>query len=293
MHTQAASSIAWGMKINSYFAFEKLCEGLNPVYIGTSALGYPIPMFRKPGTPKVLIVGGVHAREATTVLLTLKLFRESRGELGIDCIPLLNPDGVVLSEGGLENLTLTAKKRARLLEINGSSDFSNWKANINAVDLNVNCDADWGKGRQNVTYPAPANYIGSAPFSEPETRAVREVLKNPYDCVLCYHARGEEIYYGFKGVAHYPIAEALGEYLNYRPLMTPYSAGGIKDYWIQETGKAGFTLEVGADDSDYHDLSEKNLNTLWEKHKNSLEYLRNLLEDDRYRLHDISPRGSK
>ena len=64
-----------------------------------------------------------------------------------------------------------------LLDVNGgNTDFSLWKANARAVDLNVNYNAKWGEGRQNVTYPAPSDYIGEFPVSEPENIALRDFI---------------------------------------------------------------------------------------------------------------------
>ena len=85
---------------------------------------------------------------------------------------------------------------------NKGKDFSLWKANARGVDLKVNFDAKWGPGKQNVRYPASANYIGSMPFSEPETRALAEFTKEVKpDATISYHTKGGEIYYGFEGRA--------------------------------------------------------------------------------------------
>ena len=72
------------------------------------------------------------------------------------------------------NLKLNGKplKDFILLVNDGSTDFSYWKANANAVDMNVNFDAGWGKGVQNVFCPAPANFVGYYPNSEREVRSI-------------------------------------------------------------------------------------------------------------------------
>ena len=49
-----------------------------------------------------------------------------------------------------------------------------YKANANGVDLNVNFDAKWGSGESNLTTINDENYIGKHPFSESETKALRD-----------------------------------------------------------------------------------------------------------------------
>jgi carboxypeptidase A1 len=50
------------------------------------------------------------------------------------------------------------------------------------VDLNRNCDAQFGDNEGSSPYPCSEIYRGPAPFSEPETQALKNVvmsLKNP------------------------------------------------------------------------------------------------------------------
>ncbi|MFR1983948.1 MAG: M14 family zinc carboxypeptidase [Christensenellaceae bacterium] len=110
-------------------------------------------------------------------------------------VPLMNPDGALLSQCGLSSVADGAA-RERLLRINGGEDFSLWKANGAGVDLNVNFDADWGEGKRNVRAAASENYIGPEPFSEPETRALKAFTEEIRpDYTLSYHTKGGEIYW--------------------------------------------------------------------------------------------------
>ena len=268
------------MNLTNYIAYRQLTAGLSGAQIGLSVLGYPLLLFRRAGMAagkRLLVIGGVHGREEITVPLTLALFRDYRGSMTVDLLPLMNPDGVFLAAGGIGNLPLTKTQRADLIKWNGGSDnFRLWKANLRGVDLNVNFDAAWGTGRLNRFSPASENYVGPFPGSEPENQAVLKLLDGGrYDCVLCYHARGEELYHGFGGSDHPQAAKALAQFLNYRALTTPNSAGGVKDYWVQQTGKAGFTIEVEPDSRDYHDLS--GLDALIERHSGSWELLERYL----------------
>ena len=234
----------------------KLLENINSLKnvtnVGITTLGTPIPMVSlgKKRDGGVLIVGAVHAREYITAYLLYELIKEYDGDYPVDVIPILNIDGVTLCKEGLNELPLKLKERTTLLRLNdGSTDFSKWKANVRGVDINVNFPADWGKGKSNVTRPAPENSIGPCPFSERETVCIMDVINNnDYALVVAYHSKGEEVYYGFGDNRLYKSeAQTFANYLDYKLKRTPDSAGGIKDYFTLTTGRLGLTVEVGKD----------------------------------------------
>ena len=70
-------------------------------------------------------------------------------------MPLVNPDGV--------RIALTRDKL--------------WKANAKGVDLNVNFDARWGKGRRNVFSPAAENYVGPMPCSARNCSTIQSTMR--------------------------------------------------------------------------------------------------------------------
>lgn len=244
-------------------------------YIGESTLGEKIPMLSKGAKRQggVLLIGATHAREYVTAYLLRDLIKEYEGSYPIDVVPMLNVDGVRLSQGGLNALPLKLRDRISLLRVNGgSTDFSLWKANVRAVDLNVNCDANWGQGEGNLTYPSPQSYIGPCPFSEVESYAIKRVIdEGNYALVVCYHSKGEEVYYGF-GSNHLYKAEATlcSNALGYKLKRTPKSTGGIKDYFTHSTGRLGLTVEVGSDKLS-HPIGLEHLEELKERHKGILE----------------------
>ena len=80
----------------------------------------------------------------------------------------------------------------KLLRINsGSTDFSNWKANIRGVDLNNQYPANWEieKERKEPKSPAPRDYPGDAPLTEPEAEAMAALARkiNLIDYWLIIH----------------------------------------------------------------------------------------------------------
>lgn len=228
--------------------------------IGYSTLGREIKaLFKgKENAPQIFMQGAIHAREWVCMPLCIQLFKEYKGECGLWCVPAVNPDGIQLCQYGLKDID-DAKLKNFLLKVNGnSSDFSLWKANINAVDLNVNFDAKWGSGQQNIKVPAPSNFIGPYPLSENESRALVQFAQQiNFDLSISYHARGEVIYYGFEGINPDPQAVTTASKITgYPAIESTGSAGGFKDWFVLKNKKVGLTIEVGKDGVPYDRLED-------------------------------------
>lgn len=174
-----------------------------------------------------IAVYAVHAREWITARLALKHIRRGMKSGGGWVVPLLNPDGAVLSQ------------TARPL----------WKANARGVDLNCNFDADWGSGRLNTRARGSENCIGDFPFSEPETCALRDfTLKvRPY-ATLSFHTKGGEIYWEYGGKGDRRGAEIIADATGYKIKKIYGSAGGYKDWCIKKLRIPAYTVECGADE---------------------------------------------
>ncbi len=222
--------------------------------IGKSAFGRDIFAIRRGEGNKALIHGGIHAREHITAKLVFELAEAYRGE-NITFVPLVNPDGAELCIRGLSS----APRWAQSLLKNSNTgfdakvDFTLWKANGRAVDLNNNFDADWGKGIGNVTCQSPAGYIGEAPFSESESRALRDLtLRRGFEFAISYHAKGEIIYWGYgDNYQGEQVARAFAALTGYTLEKSKGSTGGYKDWFTLSTGKLSLTIEVGEDNFPY------------------------------------------
>ena len=224
--------------------------------VGYSTLGQPIYGMHLGNYEgkQILIEGGIHAREYPASLVVIKMIEYMSNQSlngGVYAIPLVNPDGARIVLDGL-NWIECEKLRDCILHINsGSEDFSQWKANAMAVDLNVNFDALWGEGAQNVFCPAPGNFVGYYPESERETRMLIDFTYrvNP-DLTLSYHTRGDVIYYGFEVLTPEELNRdrELAEYIStingYIPTQTINSVGGYSD-WVSEYLRVpAFTIEI-------------------------------------------------
>ncbi len=198
---------------------------------------------------QVIVTGGLHARENGSCALVMRqAFRFAEAELpvGFYFLPMLNPDGAILLEKGAEGLP----NAEWLKKVNGGDDFSLWKANARAVDLNVNFPARWGMGKGNKFKPAPHGYIGAFPLSEPETRSLCAFTQKVEPAfTVSYHELGREVYWEFDGSDRRDrsIAAFIASYLSYTLVDGDLgSAGGYKD-WCVTRGIPAVTIELGSD----------------------------------------------
>ncbi len=180
-----------------------------------------------------------------------KLLRNTTLEL----VPLVNPDGVDLVNGAVTETELTSAQQ--IAEDFPSIPFpEGWKANLRGVDLNLNYPAKWDQAReikfsQGYNAPAPRDYVGEAPLSEPESRAMFDTTEE-FDpaLVIAWHTQGKEIYWKFLDMEP-PGAQALGMEMasasGYQLENVPYASGfaGYKDWFIQDFGRPGYTIEAG------------------------------------------------
>ncbi len=273
--------------------------GVETGVVGESELGWEIPyVFVGEHTQNAMIVqGAIHAREHLTALLVVNLakylVKNSRLHLngGIYFVPMVNPDGVTLCQKGA-NFVKDDHTRKFLLEINGGSeDFSLWKANVDGIDLNVNFDADWGNGEQNVYSVASENYVGKYPECAKEVQALVDFTKKIAPCVtLSYHLKGEVVYWQFGQKTHRlyrdkRYAEGICRYTGYKLLDGAGSTGGYKDWCISELKIPSFTVEVGSDKF-AHPFPYSQFNTIFEQNKDLPRRLLNSVVRDNERLKD-------
>ena len=211
------------------------------------------------------INAGMHANESINTNLLLVfitrylfvLYDESFSDLQtllsrftLSIVPMVNPDGIDLLHDP-EALPVFFYRNALYINQN-VSDVSNWKANLNGVDINNQFPALWEKIFQipfKKNEPSPRDYPGIAPLTEKEALALYHLVqKNDFQSVLCLHTQGEEFYWGFQ-FCEPAISSMQSEILEaisgYKRIQTVESYGGFKDWFIQEYRRPGFTIEVG------------------------------------------------
>ncbi len=172
-------------------------------------------------------------------------------------LPLVNPDGVDLVTGALPPGDSYYTRAVAMSEFYPSIPFpSGWKANIDGVDLNLGYPAGWEQARkikfaQGYTRPGPRDFVGTAPLSQPENRAVYDfTLAHDFMLTLSYHTQGGVIFYRYLNYdppRATEIAFAFSRVSGYDVQETPYESGfaGYKDWFIQTYDRPGYTIEAG------------------------------------------------
>lgn len=215
--------------------------------------------------PRLLLFAGIHARELSTSEVVLFVGDRLLEGLGRDrdiedllrtreiwLLPCLNPDG---REYCFDHDPWWRKNRT--LQRSGHV----------GVDLNRNFAFRWGPNPPHggsSARPASGIYRGEKPFSEPESRALRDfVRRNPFAVSIALHSYGEMILqpfgYARRQTLHPGLYQRLGEVLQeatgYRfgpvPDVLGYFSNGRHDDWLyadHSEGKsmvAAVELEIG------------------------------------------------
>ena len=217
------------------------------------------------GPRKVLLSASHHANEWITTLILLKYAQElcAAGETDllqkatVIMVPMVNPDGVDLVTGVIGPGSREYEAAQKLSQNYPDIPFpAGWKADLQGVDLNLQYPAGWLQAReikfsQGFTRPGPRDYVGRAPLTQPEARAMAELTwDTDPDVVVAFHSQGELIFWQFRDI-FVPGAEKLGQAMadasGYLLAETPYESGfaGYKDWFIQEYRRPGYTVEVG------------------------------------------------
>ena len=103
------------------------------------------------------------------------------------------------------------------------------------MDLNLQFPAGWEQAKgikysQGFNKPAPRDFVGYGPLTEPESLAI-------YDFTLTHD---------FKLVL-FEIGKKLSQASGYKLADTPYNSSfaGYKDWFIQHYNRPGYTIEAG------------------------------------------------
>jgi murein tripeptide amidase MpaA len=257
--------------------------------------------------PEILFLGCHHAREWISVEVPFYLAKYLVENYGTDplirsyvdngeiwIVPMVNPDGHQYS---IDVDRLWRKNRRN----NGGGSYG--------VDLNRNYSYKWG-GPGSSPNPWSDIYRGTASFSEPETRAIRNLAWNhEFRAIMTYHSYGQLILYPWGYTYAPPPDEELLSSLSldmadliqaihgreYTPQQASelYITSGTTDDWSYgELGTFCFTIELRPIGFPGFILPEGEIVPTWEENKPAALYFINWTQLPEVLSPDIKANGS-
>ncbi len=269
-----AADLAWFNAYKTYAEYSAYTDALvsshpgvvSRLALGNSLQGNPIWALRiaSPGSatdkPAVFLFALQHAREWVTGMAVMYLAQrlaeglESDERIGAALathqfyiVPVMNPDGYLYT---WSNNRFWRKNRRP----NAGGTVG--------VDLNRNWSEGWGLDSGSSASPGSATYRGTAAFSEPETRALRDfVSARPWiRAQVDVHSYTQLILspWGYTGatIAHAPLYDNLNatfeagmegpygfDYLSGPTFTTIYPASGVSADWAAARGMLGWGIE--------------------------------------------------
>ena len=265
----------------------QLLAGYYPQYMTLDTAGvttadgrnlYVIYFGNQNASRQIFICAATHAREYMTAQLVMKqleyycahyedgsyngtAYRDIFENTCFVIVPMVNPDGVSISQFGEEGLNredLRQNLRA-IYESDKNGGYTDeaydtyltrWKANGMGVDLNRNYSPGW-ESVTDRTAPSSGLYKGTQPGSEAESQALMNIvdgLSNPL-LAISYHSYGSLVYwqYGQAGPL-WSKNQQLAAHVE--ALMTYYQAGysneaGFSNWCVNVKGIPSVTIETG------------------------------------------------
>ena len=271
--------------------------------LGTTADGREL-MHYVVGSPdaekQVFINAGTHAREYLTCQLVMKQmavylgkvygyeyygdvsYRDMWEHVAVHVVPMVNPDGIVISQKGLDGLW-HEEIRQTVLDIAAMDGtdaneyyLQTWKANALGTDLNRNFDAYWEEYNDPVGHPSSSHYKGEYPGSAVESQALMTLTENSsFLRTISYHTQGQVIYWRFYNIdliyeEAASFTAALSNETGYYPWdeYETVDPAGYSDYGIYRALVPSVTMECGYGEPPY---MQEQFPQIWEENKNIWE----------------------
>ena len=265
----------------------QLLAGYYPQYMTLDTAGvttadgrnlYVIYFGNQNASRQIFICAATHAREYMTAQLVMKqleyycahyedgsyngtAYRDIFENTCFVIVPMVNPDGVSISQFGEEGLNredLRQNLRA-IYESDKNGGYTDeaydtyltrWKANGMGVDLNRNYSPGW-ESVIDRTAPSSGLYKGTQPGSEAESQALMNIvdgLSNPL-LAISYHSYGSLVYWQY-GQAEPLWSKNQQLAAHVEALTTYYQAGysneaGFSNWCVNVKGIPSVTIETG------------------------------------------------
>jgi hypothetical protein len=202
------------------------------------------------GKPVILLNSLQHAREWVSVMATMYLVNRLATEWApgsadadilnryeVVLVPMVNPDGYVYT-------WTTDRFWRKTRRPNGNGAFG--------IDPNRNWGYEWGRNNGSSPDPRSDIYRGTAPFSEPETQAMRDLAARLGARAVLYwdvHTYGRLILWPWGYTSARP--EAVGLYQRWDPGLSQVMQTGGQTYRAGQGNQTLYATSGAAKDSMY------------------------------------------
>ena len=124
------------------------------------------------------------------------------------------------------------------------------------IDINLQFPSNWALARENkfaqgFIRPAPRDFVGYGPLTEPESLGIYNfTLSHEFRLILAYHTQGEVIFWRYLNLEPAEsenIAKLFQKVSGYEldDRVNTNSYAGYRDWFIDYYGLPGFTVETG------------------------------------------------
>ncbi len=237
------------------FIIGKSIEGRDLMGVKITAGGFS----KESKKPAMMLIGTHHAREHLSTEIPLMLaeyfvkkiktdsaFKSMMENRVVYIVPLLNPDGALHDIQG-KKYKMWRKNRRK----NKGTDRI-------GVDLNRNYSYRWGQGGSSKS-PGSDVYMGTKPFSEPETKAVKKFIEEHSNIktMISFHTFSELILYPWGGTydpvggqeekVFKKMATTMAKWNGYKPQQSSdlyVATGDTCDWAFAEHNIFCFTFEL-------------------------------------------------
>ncbi|MDO5558158.1 MAG: M14 family zinc carboxypeptidase [Oscillospiraceae bacterium] len=231
---------------------------------------------------QIVVQASCHGREYMTSMLVMnqlefylknyyslsynnESFESIFSDMCVHIVPMLNPDGVSISQFGADIINKLDMRAAlydmyrfdlahNITSLSQPQYFIKWKANSRGVDLNRNFHSFWTSDRP-VKNPSSSGFPGECAASEIETQTLEKLVNSlpSLKMVLSYHSSGSYIYWAFGQTGEFrtrcqDMAQTIKQLTGYYLISgEDYDSGASN--WVAGKGIIAETIEIGTGDS--------------------------------------------
>lgn len=213
------------------------------------------------GDINILVSAGIHAREYYNPYLLMQLLEDFlveaddtvADEITMYVIPMINPDGVSISQFGEEAVPESMRDILKLCYENDKSKgatsesyekyLRRWKSNALGVDLNRNFTVGFG-GSGSKDYLSGTACKGEAPLDQVESKAIADLADRICpDVSLSLHSYGE-VYFDGHNTHSKKLSRILSRVTGYVYNTSPPNGGMLEQMLTANPECACVTLET-------------------------------------------------